>query len=69
MRWTEFDRLTTMRGWTTDAERARQLGISEQMLNHMRRGRARPGVTVIDACLRAFGASMYDVIFEREDAA
>lgn len=71
VRWDEFDRLTSKRGWTTDAERARQLGISEQQLNHMRRGRTNPGLKVVDACLAVFGAQMYDVLFERpsEDAA
>lgn len=67
MRWAEFDRHTAMRGWTTDAERARRLGFSEQMLNHMRRGRANPGPLVIDCCVRVFGGSFYDVFFERRE--
>jgi hypothetical protein len=65
VRWPEFDRLTTLRGWTTDAERARQIGISDRMLNHMRKGRAYPGPKVIDCFVRAFGHQMYDVVFER----
>lgn len=70
IRWAEFDRLTALRGWTTDAERARQLGISDRMLSHMRVGRANPGLKVVDCCLAVFGASFYDVLFERtEDAA
>jgi hypothetical protein len=67
IRWSEFDRLTTLRGWTTDAERARQLGISDRMLSHMRVGRANPGLKVVDRCLAVFGASFYDVLFERVD--
>jgi transcriptional regulator with XRE-family HTH domain len=65
MRWTEFDRLCTLRGWKNDAERARQLGFSDRMLSNMRHGRVRPGLKVVDACLKAFGASMYDVLFQR----
>lgn len=67
IRWAEFDRLTTLKGWTTDAERARQLGISDRMLSHMRVGRANPGLKVVDRCLAVFGASFYDVLFERMD--
>lgn len=67
IRWAEFDRLTNKRGWTTDAERARQIGISDRMLSHMRVGRANPGLKVVDRCLAVFGASFYDVLFERVD--
>jgi hypothetical protein len=70
MRWSEFDRLTSLKGWTTDAERARQLGISDRVLSHMRVGRTNPGLKVVDRCLAVFGANFYDVLFERsEDAA
>jgi transcriptional regulator with XRE-family HTH domain len=71
VRWSEFDRLTNLRGWSTDAERARQIGISEQQLNHMRRGRSRAGAHTVDRILQVFGSALYDVLFERgdEDAA
>lgn len=70
MKWAEFDRLTTERGWFTDAERARQLGFSDRMLSHMRVGRSNPGPRVIDALLTVFGPEAYPVLFERtEDAA
>lgn len=70
MKWAEFDRLTSERGWNTDAERARQLGFSDRMLSHMRVGRANPGPRVIDALLTEFGSASYLVLFERtEDAA
>lgn len=65
VRWLEFDRLTQLRGWETDRERARQIGISEQMLNHMRLGRANPGSKVIERFIATFGSSLYDVLFER----
>lgn len=65
MRWSEFDRLTDERGWHTDAERARQLGISDRVLSHMRVGRTRPGLKVVDRCLAVFGKDAYDVLFER----
>lgn len=65
IRWSEFDRLTSLKGWTTDAERARQLGISDRMLSHMRVGRANPGLKVVDRCLAVFGSDAYTVLFER----
>ncbi len=70
LRLDEFDRLTADKGWTTDAERARQLGISDRMMSHLRVGRANPGLKVVDACVAAFGPDVYDRLFERsQDAA
>jgi transcriptional regulator with XRE-family HTH domain len=70
LRFAEFDRQTSLRGWTTDAERARQLGVSHAHLTNMRAGRTGPGAKFIGKCLSVFGANFYDVLFERtEDAA
>ena len=68
LRFEEFDRLCRLRQWDTDAERARQLGISQATLTNLRRGRVAAGSKVIDACNRVFGAATYDVLFEREAA-
>lgn len=65
VRWSEFDRQTGRRGWHTDAERARRLNMSHAHLTNMRAGRAGPGAKFIGACLEVFGASFYDVLFER----
>lgn len=65
MKWSEFDRLTEERGWHTDAERARRLGISDRVLSHMRVGRTHPGLKVVDRCIAVFGKDVYDVLFER----
>lgn len=65
VRWEEFDRHTERRGWETDAERARQLGVSHSLLTNMRAGRAGPGAKFIGACLDRFGGDYYDVLFER----
>lgn len=70
LRFAEFDRQTKLRGWATDAERARQLGVSHAHLTNMRAGRTGPGAKFIGQCLAVFGATFYDVLFERtEDAA
>lgn len=71
LRFAEFDRLTALRGWETDAERARQLGISHSTLTNLRAGKTHPGRKFIDQCVQIFGSSIYDVLFERgdEDAA
>ena len=68
LRFAEFDRLTALRGWDTDAKRAREIGISQATLSNLRAGRTQPGRKVIDRCLLAFGASFYDVLFERVEA-
>jgi transcriptional regulator with XRE-family HTH domain len=68
VRFEEFDRLATIRGWENDAERARQLGISQTTLTNLRKGKVRPGRKFIVRCLRAFGTPMYDVLFEDEAA-
>jgi len=65
LRLDEFDRLTGDKGWTTDAERARRLGVSDRLVSHLRVGRTEPGLKFVDACIRAFGPGAYDVLFER----
>lgn len=67
LRFAEFDRQCTLRGWATDAERARQLGVSHAHLTNMRAGRTGPGAKFIGLCLNVFGANFYDVLFERAD--
>lgn len=64
VRWAEFDRQCDRRGWKTDAERARQLGISHAHLTNMRANRANPGAKFIRRCLGAFGDNFYGVLFE-----
>lgn len=68
LRLEEFDRHTKLRGWGTDAERARQLGISHATLTNIRRGKAGVGLRFVDACLAQFGQTYYDVLFERVTA-
>jgi transcriptional regulator with XRE-family HTH domain len=69
LRLEEFDRLTSLRGWNTDAERARQLGVSGATMTNLRKGKVNPGPKFIDQCLKAFGTPMYDVLFDRQTAA
>jgi hypothetical protein len=64
IRWSEFDRQTALRGWNTDAERARQLDVSHAHLTNLRAGRTGPGAKFIGRCLAVFGANFYDVLFE-----
>jgi hypothetical protein len=64
--WEVFDRLTSQRGWTTDYQRARALGIEQSTLTKLRAGTAGAGPRVIDACLRVFGGVAYDMLFRRE---
>jgi transcriptional regulator with XRE-family HTH domain len=64
LRLEEFDRLTGRRGWTTDAERSRQLGVSQATLTNLRKGKVNPGAKFIAACLEVFGAQSYDLLFD-----
>lgn len=62
--WPGFDRLTTLRGWTTDAERARQLNISHATLTNLRAGKVLAGPKVINAALRTFGSVFFELLFD-----
>lgn len=65
IRWREFDAVTGVKGWTTDAERARRLNISQATLSNLRAGRANPGRKFIDAVVTQLGAEAYRIVFER----
>lgn len=69
LRVDEFDELTAKRGWGTDAERARGLKLDPATISRVCAGTQRPGARFIDACLDAFGAPAYDVLFERVESA
>jgi hypothetical protein len=62
--WPGFDRLTTLRGWKTDAERARQLGISHATLTNLRADKVLAGVKVVDRVLKVFGDDYYRLLFD-----
>jgi len=62
--WPGFDRLTALRGWKTDAERARQLGISHATLTNLRAGKVLAGAKVVDRVLKEFGGEYYDLLFD-----
>lgn len=63
VRWDAFDEATTKRGWETDAERARQLGISQATLTNLRKGRVGVGGKVIAAVIEELGS--FERFFER----
>lgn len=66
----KFDELTKQRGWETDADRARGLGLDPATISRVRAGQQRPGAKFINRCLREFGSLAFDVLFEEvEDAA
>jgi hypothetical protein len=65
LRLDRFDQLTNAKGWTTDAERARQLRISDRLMSHLRVGRNFPGLKFVDRCVEVFGPDAYDDLFER----
>lgn len=66
LRTARFDELAEEQGWKTDAAIAAKLGLDPATVGRVRRGVAKPGASFIDACLRAFGATAYTDLFERE---
>lgn len=69
LRVEEFDRLTSARGWTTDVERARQIGITQAALSYLRAHKRAAGAKVIHKMLTAIQApyaSLFEVV-EEED--
>jgi hypothetical protein len=54
IQWKAFDRLRDEKGWT-DAEAARQIGISHGHLTNARAGRHGVGRKFIDGCVTIWG--------------
>ena len=69
IKWPEFDAVTLLKGWKTDAERARQLGISQSTITNLRAGRGGPGRKFIDAVITHLGPEAYAVVFARNEPA
>lgn len=69
VRWSEFDRLIARKGWS-QAEAARQLGISQAHLTNLRAGRHNVGDKFKTGCVRIWGAQLvYEVLLDDEPAA
>lgn len=64
IRWDELDRLARIRGWTTDQELARRLGISPSHLCNMRKGEDGPGEKFKFGLTTIWGDSILDVLFD-----
>lgn len=62
----EFDRLTALRGWTNDSQRARALGVSTATMSRIRTGTDRPGSRFIPLALAALNVP-YGVLFSMDD--
>ena len=64
----EFDRLTALRGWTNDTQRADALGISTATMSRIRTGTDRPGARFIHQAITVLDVP-YGVLFSMEDVA
>lgn len=62
----EFDRLTALRGWTTDTARADALGISTATMSRIRTGTDRPGARFIHQSVTVLDVP-YGVLFSMDD--
>lgn len=66
LRWDEFERLCDEHQIGKSVpEKARNLGVSYQQLDHIRAGRKFLGIDTVDALIQAFGHENYPVLFER----
>jgi hypothetical protein len=63
LRLEEFDRITTARGWDTDAKRCRELDISQTTLSLLRSGGQNVGSRVIHRIMSRLEAP-YLALFE-----
>lgn len=63
LRIAEFDRLTKIRGWDTDAKRAQAIGVHPSQMSRVRAG-GTPGQKFIHGCQAIWGAAGYDLLFE-----
>lgn len=52
-----FDQLTARRGWHTNAERAKGIGVTEATVSRARTGKSAPGTTLIAKATAALGVS------------
>jgi len=64
LRWDEFERLADRKGWKTNKARAQNLGVSAGHLTNLRKKRDGVGGKFIAGCIAAWGAPIYDVLFE-----
>jgi hypothetical protein len=62
LRLDEFDRLTLLRGWKTDAERCLAIGISQAHMSRIRRGEINPGGAFIHQVMKKLEVP-YPVLF------
>lgn len=67
VRWPELDRLAAKRGWTTDQELARRLGISASHLSNMRKGEDGPGEKFKFGLTTIWGDAIVDVLFDETE--
>lgn len=66
LRLDEFDRLTQLRGWHTDAQRSRGMGISQELLSRIRRGKSLPGAAFIHRVMTVLQVP-YPLLFAADD--
>jgi transcriptional regulator with XRE-family HTH domain len=66
LRIDEFDRLTTARGWDSDAKRSAAMGFAQSTLSRVRTGEYEPSARFIHKVLTTLKAP-YDALFEARD--
>lgn len=62
----EFDRLTALRGWTNDTQRADALSVSTATMSRIRTGTDRPGARFIHQAITVLDVP-YGVLFSMDD--
>lgn len=67
LRTEDFDAACNARGWFTDSERARNIGLPTSIMSRLRNGEGSPSANAIDKVVRAL-ALPYPALFERVEA-
>lgn len=64
LRLDRFDEHTARRGWTSDAQRAKGIGVSHTTIGRIRRGQMSPGLHFIGRVTAALGVDVAEVFEE-----
>ena len=74
LRTGQFRKFAKLKGWTSDDQAARELGVNPATLSRVLRGRTAPGERFIAACLSTFADSLefsdlFEVVTADQDVA
>lgn len=64
LRTKQFNKICNVKGWTTQAQRAAGVGVTEPTIGRVMTGKRAPGEQFIAGCLAAFPELEFSDLFE-----